>query len=64
MPCFSILFYRQMLILDPALVRISNKQLQTRATEFNGGNLKGVEKQGKLLEYFSETGKAKLEAVT
>jgi hypothetical protein len=52
-----------MLILDPNLVRVKSKGLQTTASAYDGGGLKGMEKRGKLLEYYSETGKAKLDAV-
>ena len=53
-----------MLVLDPELVKTKLRSLQETASAFNEGkHLKGMEKRGKLLEYFSETAKAKLEAV-
>ncbi|CAG7838280.1 unnamed protein product [Allacma fusca] len=54
---------RQMIILDPSLVRIKSKHLQSKATAFMAEKQKSA-KHGKLLEYFSESGKAKLDAVT
>jgi len=63
-PSFPSCFPRQMLILDPTLVRVKSKGLQTKACAYiDGKHLKGAEARGKLLEYFSETGKAKLDAV-
>lgn len=54
------------MLLDPALVRTkNNKSLKATAAAFNAGKtLKAMERRGKLLEYYSETSLAKLDAVT
>ena len=55
------LLNRQVVVLEPSLVRVkSNKGLLNTANAFA---VEKRDKHGKLLEYFNETGKAKLEAV-
>lgn len=53
------------MVLDPTLVKTKNRSLKATAAAFKGGvKLKAMERRGKLLEYYSETAIAKLDAVT
>ncbi len=54
------------MVLDPTLVKTkNNRSLKATAAAFKGGiKLKAMERRGKLLEYYSETAIAKLDAVT
>ncbi|XP_022246250.1 SWI/SNF-related matrix-associated actin-dependent regulator of chromatin subfamily A-like protein 1 isoform X2 [Limulus polyphemus] len=54
---------RQMVLLDPSVVHSHKKILEFMSKEVNRTNLHGMERRGKLLQYFRETGFAKLSAI-
>lgn len=54
---------RQMIILDPSLVKCHTSEMKVMACKMNQQFTKAVEKRGALLSYYSETAKAKSKAV-
>lgn len=54
---------RQIIMLDPSRLCSKNKVLKAMAAKLKRVELKGMERRGVLLEYFHETGIAKLPAV-
>jgi SWI/SNF-related matrix-associated actin-dependent regulator 1 of chromatin subfamily A len=54
---------REMIILDPSLIEIDKKSLKQASSQMNNEKLKGMEKRGALLTFFSETSKVKAKAV-
>ncbi|XP_068223062.1 SWI/SNF-related matrix-associated actin-dependent regulator of chromatin subfamily A-like protein 1 [Palaemon carinicauda] len=54
---------RMMVILDPSLIKANTKAMEEAARNL-GMRLKGVEKHGALLEFFSQSAFAKLKAVS
>jgi SWI/SNF-related matrix-associated actin-dependent regulator 1 of chromatin subfamily A len=54
---------REMVILNPELVELNDRQLKQASNKVENAGLKGVEKHGALLRYFGETARAKARAV-
>jgi SWI/SNF-related matrix-associated actin-dependent regulator 1 of chromatin subfamily A len=54
---------REMIILDPSLIELEKKSLKQASSQMANEKLKGMEKRGALLTFFSETSKAKARAV-
>lgn len=52
-----------MVVLDKQSVKTNLKGLQKAAAEMQRDDLKGMEKRGALLKFYSETALAKLDAV-
>lgn len=53
---------RQMVLLDPRSIKV-DKDLKNASKVMNSGRLKGMEQRGALLEFFHQSGKAKMAAV-
>ncbi len=54
---------RQMVILDPALVQSTTKEMKRHAQKMGLKSLSSAERRGALLEWFNLTGKSKAKAV-
>ncbi|XP_076363842.1 LOW QUALITY PROTEIN: SWI/SNF-related matrix-associated actin-dependent regulator of chromatin subfamily A-like protein 1 [Tachypleus tridentatus] len=54
---------RQMVLLDPSVVHSRKKDSEFMSKEMSRSNLRGMERRGMLLQYFRETGFAKLSAI-
>jgi len=54
---------REMVILDPTKISTNTKSMKCAAKHINEISLRGMEKHGALLQYFHETGAAKLNAI-
>jgi hypothetical protein len=62
-PRFNLGENRQVILLDPATIEKPTKEMNKLASAMLSQNVKGMERRGKLLQYFHETGQAKLRAV-
>ncbi|CAG0918175.1 unnamed protein product [Notodromas monacha] len=53
---------RQVVLLDPSTIEKPTKAMNSLVSQMNNCKIKGMERRGKLLEYFHETGRVKLRA--
>ncbi|XP_077978746.1 SWI/SNF-related matrix-associated actin-dependent regulator of chromatin subfamily A-like protein 1 [Glandiceps talaboti] len=55
---------RQMIVMDPGVVKTNSQSLKAAAKQMNRAAMNKKEQRGALLQYFSETGAAKIPAVS
>jgi hypothetical protein len=52
-----------MIVLNPGSVKIASKEMTNFENMLQSTDLKGMERRGTLMEYYAETGRAKLKAI-